>query len=146
MKHEFLKDIKNRPLAFTTMCADPLHHGHINIIQEAKKYGSVIVGLMTDDAIKNYKDPSLITFDNRLKVLSELKTISYIIPVTSIDFKPVLSEFKFDFFLHGDDWKRGVQTKSRIEAINLMSKWGGKVIDIPYTEGISSSDLKKSLN
>ena len=36
--NDYLNDKKNRPVAVAAMCADPLHHGHINIINEAKKY------------------------------------------------------------------------------------------------------------
>ena len=49
-----IKKIK-RPYIFVPMCADFIHHGHINIINNAKKYGSVIIGLMTDKAILSYK-------------------------------------------------------------------------------------------
>ena len=35
--NEFLNNEKNRPFALASMCADPLHHAHINIINEAKK-------------------------------------------------------------------------------------------------------------
>jgi len=145
MKEEFIKNNK-RPFAFVTMCADPIHHGHINILHEAKKYGSVIIGLMTDSAMKNYKGNPLLSFQERLKVLTELKSVSGIIPIESIDFVPYLEKFKFEYFLHGDDWKQGAQKKSRGSAILAMSEWGGKVIDVPYTEGISSSDLKKGIN
>ena len=48
------KKIKKKS-AFVTMCADGFHHGHINILEKAKKYGKVIVGLMTDSAILTYK-------------------------------------------------------------------------------------------
>lgn len=47
--------------------------------------------------------------------------------------------------LHGDDWKTGVQAQTRQKIIEVMNKWGGKVIDIPYTEGISSTKLNKIL-
>ena len=51
--NEFLNNEKNRPFVLASMCADPLHHAHINIINEAKKYGNVIIGLMTDEAMIN---------------------------------------------------------------------------------------------
>jgi phosphoenolpyruvate phosphomutase len=47
--------------------------------------------------------------------------------------------------LHGDDWKHGVQQQTRQRVIDCISKWGGKVIDIPYTQGISSSMLNKHI-
>ena len=109
---QFLSNNDNRPLSFITMCADPIHHGHINILQKAKEYGSVVVGLMTDNAMKAYKGPPMITFEKRLEVILELKSVSYAIPIESIDFVPVLRKYKFEFFLHGDDWKDGIDRKS----------------------------------
>ena len=37
------------------MAFDILHPGHINIIKEAAKYGQVIVGPFSDEAIESYK-------------------------------------------------------------------------------------------
>ena len=44
-----------------------------------------------------------------------------------------------DFVVHGDDWKEGIQQETRQRVIDTISKWGGKVIDVPYTKGISST-------
>lgn len=50
-----------------------------------------------------------------------------------------------DFVVHGDDWKEGVQKETRQRVIDTISKWGGKVIDVPYTKGISSTQLNSKL-
>jgi cytidyltransferase-like protein len=136
------KKIKKKS-AFVTMCADGFHHGHINILEKAKKYGKVIVGLMTDSAILTYKKKKpVIKFKHRKKILSYINVISKIIPVKSLNFVEVAKKYKFDYWVHGDDWKKGVQAKERIKLIKQMKKWDGKVIDVPYTKGISSSILK----
>ena len=41
---------KNKKV-YVGLSADILHKGHINILKTAKKYGNVIVGLLTDKAI-----------------------------------------------------------------------------------------------
>ncbi len=128
---------------FVTMCADGFHHGHINILEKAKKYGKVIAGLMTDAAILTYKEKKpVVKFKHRKKLLSYINVINKIIPVKSINFVAVAKKYKFDYWVHGDDWKKGVQAKERIKLIKEMKKWNGKVIDVPYTKGISSSILK----
>ena len=125
------------------MCADGFHHGHINILEKAKKYGKVIVGLMTDSAILTYKKKKpVIKFKHRKKILSYINVISKIIPVKSLNFVEVAKKYKFDYWVHGDDWKKGVQAKERLKLIKEMKKWNGKVIDVPYRKGISSSILK----
>ena len=45
----------NTNVVYVGMCADIIHHGHLNIIREAKKHGNVMVGLLTDSAIASYK-------------------------------------------------------------------------------------------
>ena len=143
--NDYLNDKKNRPVAVASMCADPLHHGHINIINEAKKYGNVVIGLMTDEAMEDYKRKPLIKYENRLKVIQELKSVSQVIPLNDLDFASVAKKYQFEYFLHGDDWINNVQSESRKKLIEVMRVWGGKVIDVPCTNGISSSELQKEI-
>ena len=92
--NEFLNNEKNRPFVLASMCADPLHHAHINIINEAKKYGNVIIGLMTDEAMINYKREPLIKFENRYKVVKELRSVSNIIPLENLNFSEIVNKYK----------------------------------------------------
>ena len=135
-----------RPYVFVPMAIDFLHHGHINILIKAKKYGNVIVGLMTDNGIKSYKGKKpIISFKNRLKILKHISLVSYILPLSGLKYVNYAKKFKFDFFVHGSDWKTNVQSDQRKKLKKIMKNWGGKVIDIPYTAKISSSKIKKLL-
>ena len=135
-----------RPYIFVPMAIDFFHHGHINILVKAKKYGNVIVGLMTDDGIKSYKRKKpIISFKNRLKILKHINLVSYVLPLPGLKYVNYAKKFKFDFFGHGSDWKKNVQSDQRKKLIKIMKTWGGKVVDIPYTENISSSKIKKLL-
>ena len=40
---------------YIVLSVDILHHGHINLINEAKKHGKLIVSLLTDKAISSKK-------------------------------------------------------------------------------------------
>lgn len=131
------------------MSADLLHPGHLNIIAQARKYagdgGEVVVGLLTDKAIASYKRLPYMTYDQRKIVVESVKGVSRVIPQETLDYVPNLLEEKPDYVLHGDDWKTGVQAQTRQRIVEVMEKWGGKVIDIPYTQGISSTQLNKVL-
>lgn len=142
---DYFKKQENKPIAFVPMCADPIHHGHINILKVAKTYGKVVVGLMTDEAMESYKDTPLLSFEARLKVVEELRSVDLVIPSDGIDYPNMARKFKFEYFIHGDDWKYNIQSHAREELLKIMPLWGGKVIDVPYTVGISSSKLKKGL-
>ncbi len=132
-----------RPLVFLSMAVDLLHHGHIRILNKASKYGSVVVGLMTDKALVAYKGKPFLNFTERKEIISALKNIKYIIPINSLDNIVDASElFKPEFFVHGTDWKKGKQGVLRKKMIKKVKSWKGKVIEIPYTKNISSSNIR----
>ncbi len=74
-------------------------------------------------------------------MVRELRSVSSIIPLENLNFSEIVDKYKIEYFVHGDDWKVGVQSEHRKKLINTMKAWGGKVIDVAYTEGISSSNL-----
>ncbi|MCQ2224631.1 MAG: phosphoenolpyruvate mutase [Paludibacteraceae bacterium] len=123
------------------MSADLIHHGHLNIIHEAMKLGEVTVGVLTDEAIASYKRLPYLTYEQRAEIVSNIKGVAKVVPQTTLDYVPNLEKLKPDYVLHGDDWLHGVQKETRQRVIDCISKWGGKVIDIPYTPGISSTAL-----
>lgn len=136
-----------RPHVFVPMSADIMHHGHINILKKSKKYGNVIVGLMTDKGIKSYKKKlPLIPYKQRKVLLESLRYVDLIIPIPGLKYVEFAKKYKFNFFIHGDDWKKGPQSYQRKLLKIEMKKWNGKVIDIKYTKGISSSKIKKQIN
>jgi len=47
--------------------------------------------------------------------------------------------------VHGDDWKEGVQQDTRQQVIDTLAQWGGELIEVPYTKGISSSQLNRAI-
>jgi phosphoenolpyruvate phosphomutase len=132
-------------IVYVGMSADMIHHGHINIINEAAKFGKVTVGLLTDKAIASYKRLPYLTYDEREAVVIALKGVDKVVPQETLDYRPNLEALKPDIVVHGDDWKVGVQSKVRDQVIETLAQWGGKLIDVPYTTGISSTKLNKAL-
>lgn len=127
------------------MSADLIHHGHLNIIHEAMKLGEVTVGVLTDEAIASYKRLPYLTYEQRAEIVSNIKGVARVVPQTTLDYVPNLEKLKPDYVVHGDDWKNGVQQETRQRVIDCIAKWGGKVIDIPYTPGISSTVLNAEM-
>ncbi len=133
------------------MSADLLHPGHLNIINEGRKLldnlggGELIIGLLTDKAIASYKRLPYMNWEQRKVVVENVKGVSQVVAQETLDYVPNLLKIKPDYVLHGDDWKTGVQAKTRQRIVDVMSQWDGKVVDIPYTDGISSTQLNKVL-
>jgi phosphoenolpyruvate phosphomutase len=137
--------MEKQKTVYVGMSADIIHPGHLNIIHEAAKLGRVVVGVLTDAAIASYKRLPYLTYEQRSVIVENLKGVDEVIPQTTLDYVPNLEKVHPDYVLHGDDWKHGVQQQTRQRVIDCISKWGGKVIDIPYTQGISSSMLNKHI-
>ena len=138
-------DMKPKKTVYVGMSADMIHPGHLNIIHEAMKLGCVTVGVLTDAAIASYKRLPYLTFEQRAEIVSNIKGVDQVVPQTTLDYVPNLLKLKPDYVVHGDDWKEGVQAKTRERIIEVMAQWGGQVIDIPYTQGISSTAMNQRL-
>ncbi len=132
-------------VVYVGMSADVIHVGHLNIIDEAKKLGRVTIGLLSDEAIASYKHVPLMTYEHRLLIIQSIKGVEKVVQQDSLDYTDNLRKLKPKFVVHGDDWRFGVQSKTRENVITVLSEWGGELIEIPYTKGISSTAVKASL-
>ena len=127
------------------MTADIMHPGLIHIINEATKYGDVIVGLLTDKAIAEHKRLPYLTYEQRKEVVENIKGVSEVIPQEEWSYVDNLKRVRPDYIIHGDDWKNGPLREIREQVFEVMNEQGGKVIEIPYTKGINSSSLDKEI-
>lgn len=130
---------------YVGMSADLVHPGHMNIISEARKLGDVIVGLLTDNAIASYKRLPYMSYDQRKAVIENIKGVTEVVPQETLDYAPNLKKIRPDFVVHGDDWKSGVQQSTREKVIETLREWDGVLVEIPYTTGISSTQITSSL-
>lgn len=130
---------------YVGMSADLIHPGHLNILKEAGKLGEVTVGLLTDKAIASYKRLPFLNYEQRKVIVENIKGVQNVVPQETLDYVPNLERFRPDFVVHGDDWKEGVQRKTRERVIDALKQWGGELIEIPYTQGISSTQINRSL-
>lgn len=130
---------------YVAMSADLLHHGHINILSHAASLGGVVVGLLTDKAIATYKRLPFLSYDQRYQILLNMKGVIEIIPQDSMDYEENLKKVKPDFVVHGDDWKTGIQKPYRDKVISTIKEWGGELIELPYTNDVSSSLIDQQI-
>ena len=140
--------MNKRKIIYVPMGADIIHSGHLNIINKAKKYGDITVGLFTDSAIAEYKSFPLINYEQRLEIIKNIKGIKKIVKQDTWDYTKNLKMIKPNYLIHGDDWKKGIQKKVREKVIKTLKSWGGKLIEVPYTKTPSSSlihENKKNL-
>ncbi|NFD29454.1 phosphoenolpyruvate mutase [Clostridium botulinum] len=129
-----------RKMIYACFSTGVIHEGHINIINEAKKYGDVIVGVLSDEACVKFDRFPLIKVEDRIKMFKKLPEISDVIIQKTTSYKDVLNELKPDYVIHGDNWSRGAQAVIRQEVIEVLKEWNGQLIEIPYTR---NNNVKK---
>lgn len=130
---------------YVGMSADLVHPGHLNIIKEAAKLGEVTIGLLTDKAIASYKRLPYMDFEQRRVVVENIKGVNRVVAQETLDYEPNLRKYKPDYVVHGDDWRTGVQSHVREKVIEILNEWGGELVEVSYTQGISSTNLHKVL-
>ena len=127
---------------YVGMTADFLHHGHINLLQHARNLGAVTVGLLTDEAVLERKRLPALSFDERKKIIENIIGVQQVVPQKEWDYSANITLLKPDLMVHGNDWAQGPETGVRQRCLEALASYGGKLVEIPYTEGVSSGALK----
>ena len=128
-------------LCFST---DIIHGGHIAIIQRAARLGKLLIGLMTDEAVATYKRFPILSYEERRKIIENIKGVSEIVEQTTLSYVPNLLKYKPDIVVHGDEWKEGIQAPVRQEVIETLKTYGGQLIEFPYSDNEEYKILEKN--
>lgn len=135
---------------YTCFCTDVIHDGHINIINEAKKYGEVTVGALSDKALIRYNKFPTLSLDERIALYKSIDGVAGVVVQESMMYDDVIPELKPDYVVHGDNWLNGPMSAIRERVAGLLGEYGGKIIDVPYTfsENVRKIDerLKEKLS
>ena len=126
---------------YVSLIADMLHAGHINVLNEASKYGEVTVGLLTSYAISELNDTAFLKYNQREKVLSSLSMVTNVISQDEASYRNNLYKLRPDYVVHGDDWIENSQFHYRDEVVEILSEWGGELVEVPYSSEIYRSRL-----
>ncbi len=118
---------------YTCFTTDIIHSGHLNIIANAKKYGKVIVGVLSDKAMIRYDRFPTISFEERLEMIKNTKDVDEVVKQDEVLYDEILNSIKPDYVIHGDNWKQYPQSVIRDNVIKNLNKYGGELIEVPYT-------------
>lgn len=130
---------------YIAISSDILHGGHLNVIAEGAKLGDVTIGLLTDSAIATYKRPPLLDWETRRQMLASMRQVHAVVSQDTLSYATNLRRLKPDYVVHGDDWRAGVQSVVRAEVLQILAEQGGELIETPYTEGVSGTELESLL-
>lgn len=124
-------EVDNR-IVYMCFATDIIHSGHISILRKAKRLGKVVVGVLSDEAVKTYRRSNIVPFEERKTLLENLRAVSAVVEQKTLSYATVLKELKPDFVVHGDNWKTGIQEKVREEVIEILASYGGRLVEFPY--------------
>ncbi len=133
--------MKKYKIGYTDGTYDLFHVGHLNMIEMAKSYCDyLIVGVHGDDVVSSYKTHKPIICENdRLRIVSSLSCVDKAVINTTRDKMTLWELHKFDAIFIGDDWKgteRWINFEKELAKINV------DVVYVPYTSGISTTEIK----
>lgn len=134
--------MKKYKIGYTQGTYDMFHIGHLNLINNAKKYCDyLIVGVNSDLLVTEYKNKiPVINQEARREIVANIKVVDKCIISTTLDKVESWKELHYNAIFIGDDWKGNKRWEdTRYE----LSKIGVDVIFLPHTEGISSTGLRK---
>lgn len=116
---------------------DLFHVGHLNLLKRLRKLGDyLIVGVSTDQFNEGKGKKTIISFDDRIKIVSALKCVDLAIPEENWDQKVGdIKKYGVSIFGMGHDWNGHFD----------FLKEHCDVVYLPRTDGISSTALKKTL-
>lgn len=139
---EQLKEIENRTV-YMCFSTDIIHSGHIAIINKAKRYGKLMIGLLTDEAIVSYKRYPLVPYSERKSMFENIVGVYRVVEQDKLSYKENLEKYKPEYVVHGDDWKSGFQQPIREEVISVLNTYGGMLIEFPYSVNETYDELEK---
>jgi len=130
---------------YIAMSADLITPSHVNIVQEARTLGEVVIGLLTDRAVAGYKRLPYMPYEQRRVVMENIVGVKQVMPQETLDCVPNLLKIKPDYVLHRDDWNTGVLRETRQRVIDTLKQWGGELVEPKPMPGITSTSLKRAI-
>lgn len=136
--------MKRYQLGYTDGTFDLFHVGHLNLIETAKSYcESLIVAVHGDEVVKEEKPNSpIIGEEDRRRIVAALRDVDRAEITRFRDKKRLWELYHFDVIFIGDDWK-GTERWNRFE--KELGELGVDVIYVPYTKGISTTEIRKRI-
>ena len=130
---------------YTVFCTDVIHEGHKNIIKEARKYGRVVVGALSDRAAIRFNRFPTVPLEERVRMYENLEGVDEVIVQDDIMYDRIFEKLKPDYVIHGDNWKEGPESAIRENVLKLLRKYGGELIEVGYTYNPTVKKIDRQL-
>jgi D-beta-D-heptose 7-phosphate kinase/D-beta-D-heptose 1-phosphate adenosyltransferase len=147
-KHKNLKELSElcrklqkdgKRIVLTNGCFDLLHVGHIKLFSASRNLGDVmIVAIDDDESVKILKgsDRPVINATERVRILSALDSVDYMVVFSNKDLDKVIDSIRPDILTKGSNYE-----SDEVLGREIVEGYGGRVELIPITEEISSTQI-----
>ncbi len=126
---------------------DLFHVGHVRLLERAKELGDrLIVAVNGDDVTASYKRVPVVNEHARAAVVAACRYVDETIIAHSLDVGPLLAQFSVSTIVHGNEWERNAYLNQiRLTEADLL-RLDVELVFLPYTNGISTSDILRSIS
>ena len=134
-------------IVYTGGTFDLLHPGHMNFLKKARELGDfLVVSLNTDEFCAQYKRKPIMTYKERKEALKACRYVDAVVENSGgFDSKPAIDAVRPQIIVHGDDWTGPKYLKQLGITSGYLKKRGIKLVYVPYTKGISTTNLIKRI-
>jgi D-beta-D-heptose 7-phosphate kinase/D-beta-D-heptose 1-phosphate adenosyltransferase len=133
-----------KKIVFTNGVFDILHVGHVEYLKKARRLGDIlVVGVNSDASTKRIKGPSrpVNRQTDRAKVLSALYFVDYVVIFGEDTPERLIKTLRPDVLVKGGDW-----AVKDIAGGDFVKSIGGKVKNIPFVKGYSTTSLLEKIS
>ena len=126
-------------VVFTNGVFDLLHLGHVRYLQEARMLGhALIVAVNSDRSVRAIKGPErpMNPESERAEVLAALACVDAAVIFDEETPHQIITAVQPDILVKGADW-----AAADIVGRDVVEARGGKVVRIPLTPGLSTTEL-----
>ena len=142
MTRKHLNEIENC-IVYICFSTDVIHSGHIEIIRKAKKFGKLIVGVLSDEAVVSQNSFPLLPFEDRKRMFENIRGIYKVVEQKTLSYKDNLEKYQPTYVVHGDDWVTGFQRPIRDEVCKILASYGGHLIEYSFWKETKYQELEK---
>ena len=93
----------------------------------------------------SYKRPPLLDTEERKRIASSFKHVNEVVIQETMDYTNIIRRLKPNYVLHGDDWRTGHMQVVRQKVIDVLAEWGGELVEVPYTRGLSADKISRRI-
>ncbi len=140
-----LKEVANRSV-YLSLSTNIIHGGHISIIKKAANLGKLTVGVLSDNVVASFKRGPVVPRSERKALVASIAGVSRVVDQDTLSYADNIRKYRPDIVVHGDNWVSGFQKPIREEVISLLSEYGGKLVEFPYSADSKYQNIEKTFS